>query len=320
MRQERFEREHRAEWEAFAAMVDPRARPGDPRTAGDLPAAYRRLSRHLALARDRCYTAGLVQHLNALVMAGHRAMYGSARGLAPQWGRFLAGGLARRVRALARPVLLAAALLLLPTAILPPLVVRHPDLAYVLADGESLAQAEAMYQPRAMRLGRPGGAPADVAMFGFYIWNNIRVSFQAFASGILLGLGPVVYLLFNGIQGGAVAGHLAAAGLGPQFWPFVATHSAFELPALVLAGAAGLHLGWAVLAPGRRSRRRALAEAARDGLPLVWGAALLDALAACLEAFWSANPAVPAAVKLGAGAALWLLVGAYVLLAGRRRA
>jgi uncharacterized membrane protein SpoIIM required for sporulation len=324
MKQERFERDHRDEWAAFAALVDPKAAPGTlpagPGAAEDLPAAYRRLCRHLALARDRCYTAGLVQHLNELVMAGHRAMYGSARGLAPQWGRFLAGGLARRVRALARPVLLAAALLLVPFAALPPLVARHPDLAYLLADGDRLAAAEAMYQPRAARLGRPGGAPADVAMFGFYIWNNIRVSFQAFASGLLLGAGPVVYLLYNGIHGGVVAGHLWAAGLGPQFWPFVATHSAFELPALVLAGAAGLHLGWAILAPGRRSRRQALADAARDGLPLVWGAALLDTLAACLEAFWSANPALPAPVKLGAGAGLWLLTVAYFLLAGRRRA
>jgi uncharacterized membrane protein SpoIIM required for sporulation len=320
MRQERFEQLHRDEWAVFAALVAPGARSRDPRAGDALPAAYRRLCRHLALARDRCYTAGLVQRLNALVMAGHRAMYGSTRGLAPLWGRFLAGGLARRVRTLARPVLLAAALLLVPTALLPPLVVHNPDLAYVLADGATLAQAEAMYQPRATRLGRPGGAPADVAMFGFYIWNNIRISFQAFASGILLGLGPVVYLLFNGVHGGAVAGHLAAAGLGPQFWPFVATHSAFELPALVLAGAAGLHLGWAVLAPGRRRRRQALADAARDGLPLVWGAALLDTLAACLEAFWSANPALPAPVKLGAGAVLWLLTALYFLLAGRRHA
>lgn len=320
MRQERFEREHRDEWAAFAAQVDPKAGPADPRAAEDLPAAYRRLCRHLALARDRCYTAGLVQHLNALVMAGHRTLYGSTGGLAPQWGRFLAGGLARRVRALGRPALLAAALLLGPAAILPPLVVRHPDLAYVLADPATLARAEAMYRPGAARLGRPGGASADVAMFGFYIWNNIRISFQAFASGLLLGAGPVVYLLFNGVQGGVVAGHLAAAGLGPQFWPFVITHSALELPALVLAGAAGLHLGWALLAPGRRSRRRALAEATRDGLPLVWGALLLDTLAACLEAFWSANPAVPAPVKLGAGAVLWLLTAAYFLLAGRRHA
>ena len=108
MKQERFEQAHREEWDALAAMLAAGA--GDQR----LPQAYRRVCQHLALARDRCYTAGLVQRLNGLVMAGHQALYGSTLGLGPQWGRFLAGGLARSVRALYRPVLLAAMPGLLP--------------------------------------------------------------------------------------------------------------------------------------------------------------------------------------------------------------
>ena len=157
-------------------------------------------------------------------------------------------------------------------------------------------------------------------MFGFYIWNNVRISFQAFAGGLLLGAGSLFYLVSNGVHFGAAAGYLTRIGLGPQFWPFVATHSALELPALVLAGGAGLHLGWALLAPGRRTRAGALAAAARDGLPLVYGAALMDVLAACLEAFWSASALVPATLKLAAAAALWTLVAAYFTLAGRRHA
>ncbi len=319
MKQEPFERAHREEWAAFEALVAQDRKGGGPGAEG-LPEAYRRLCRHLALARRRCYTAGLVQRLNGLVAAGHRTLYASAPGLGPQWGRFLTGGLARRTRALARPVLVAAGLLLLPFALLPPVIRHHPDAACLLVDPGALARAESMYQPGALRLGRPGGAPADVAMFGFYIWNNIRINFQAFAGGLLVGLGSLAVLLVNGVQGGAVAGHLAQAGLGAQFWPFVATHSALELPSLVLAGGAGLHLGWSLLAPGRRSRRRALEEAAQDAMPLVFGAALMDVLAACLEAFWSANPLVPAPVKLGAGAVLWAAVAAYFLLAGRGRA
>ncbi|MGA2079826.1 MAG: stage II sporulation protein M [Holophaga sp.] len=329
MKQERFERAHREEWAALEALLagGARSRSGARLPAGDagraaaagLPEAYRRACQHLALARERCYSAGLVQRLNALVLAGHQALYGSTLELGPQWGRFLAGGLARRTRALARPVLLAAALLVLPTAVLPMAIVRDPELAYVLEDPHDLARLETMYQPGAARAGRPGGAADDVAMFGFYIWNNVRISFQAFAGGILFGLGSVFYLVYNGVHGGVAAGHLVQAGLGRQFWPFVATHTALELPSLVLAGGAGLHLGWALLAPGRRTRARALLEAARDALPLVYGAALLDLGAACIEAFWSASPQVPPPVKLGTGAALWLLVAAYFLLAGRRR-
>jgi uncharacterized membrane protein SpoIIM required for sporulation len=314
VKQERFEQAHREEWDALAAMLA--AGDGDQR----LPQAYRRVCQHLALARDRCYTAGLVQRLNGLVMAGHQALYGSTLGLGPQWGRFLAGGLARSVRARYRTVLLAAMLVGLPMAILPPAIARDPQLAYLVEDPQDLARMETMYQSGAGRFGRANQAQTDVAMFGFYIWNNVRITFQAFAGGIILGLGSIFFLLYNGVHGGAVAGYLAHAGLGRQFWPFVATHSALELPALVLAGAAGLHLGWALLAPGRRSRGQALAAAAREGMPLVYGAALMDGLAACIEAFWSASALVPPAVKLAAGALLWTAMAGYFLLAGRRRA
>jgi len=318
LKQERFEQAHREEWAAFEAMVagGDQVHPGADR----LPQAYRRVCQHLALARDRCYTAGLVQRLNRLVMAGHQTLYGSALGLAPQWGRFLAGGLARSVRALYRPVLLAAMLVAVPFAALPPAIARAPQLAYLFEDPQDLARMDTMYRPGAGHFGRAGQAQTDVAMFGFYIWNNVRISFQAFAGGIFLGLGSVFFLLYNGVHGGAVAGYLTHAGLGRQFWPFVATHSALELPALVLTGAAGLHLGWALLAPGRRSRARALVEAAREGMPLVYGAALMDGLAALIEAFWSSSALVPVALKLTAAALLWTAMASYFLLAGRRRA
>lgn len=48
---------------------------------------------------------------------------------------------------------------------------------------------------------------------------------------------------------GAIAGHLTDIGYGQTFWPFVIGHGAFELTAIALAGAAGLKLGWALLAP-----------------------------------------------------------------------
>jgi uncharacterized membrane protein SpoIIM required for sporulation len=313
MKQERFEREHQEAWAGFAAMlagVQPER----------LPEAYRALCRDLALARQRCYSAALVARLEALAMAGHQALYRSSLDLAPRWGQFLAGGLARSVRALAAPVLVAVALLGLPAALLPPLIAHRPNLAYVLEDPATLEKMEAMYQPRQGRFGRVGQAQTDLAMFGFYVWNNVRICFQAFAGGILFGLGSALYLLHNGIHGGAVAGHLTQVGLGRQFWPFVCTHSALELPALALAGGAGLHLGWALLAPGRRSRRRALAEAARDGIPVVYGAAAMTVLAAAIEAFWSASGSVPVPAKLTAGALLWAGVASYFLLAGRRRA
>ena len=41
-------------------------------------------------------------------------------------------------------------------------------------------------------------------------------------------------------------------------------------------------------------------------------------VAAFIEAFWSANESVPAAVKYAAGALSWLATLAYLALVGRR--
>ena len=100
-------------------------------------------------------------------------------------------------------------------------------------------------------------------MFGFYIRNNIGVAFQCFAGGLFAGLGSLFFLAYNGAFGGAVAGYLTERGLSSTFYSFVATHAAFELTAIVLSGAAGLKIGHALLAPGRRTRVQSLVIATR---------------------------------------------------------
>ena len=41
-------------------------------------------------------------------------------------------------------------------------------------------------------------------MFGYYIRNNTGIGFQTFAGGLLLGLGTLFFLVFNGFYIGAV--------------------------------------------------------------------------------------------------------------------
>ena len=77
--------------------------------------------------------------------------------------------------------------------------------------------------------------------------------------------------------------------------------------------------GGALLAPGPRSRRAALRAAARGSVGLIAGVIGLLLIAAFIEAYWSSITRFPASLKYAVGAALWLLVGAYFLLAGRRR-
>jgi len=155
-------------------------------------------------------------------------------------------------------------------------------------------------------------------MFGIYIRNNISVAFQCFAGGLFGGLGSLFFLAYNGVFSGALAGYLTERGLSSTFFSFVVTHSAFELTAAVLSGAAGLRIGHTLLAPGRFTRRHALVLATRDAAVIIYGVVGMLLVAAAIEAFWSSAPWVPHAVKYAVAAACWVSVLGYLTLQGRR--
>ncbi|RZL91964.1 MAG: stage II sporulation protein M, partial [Variovorax sp.] len=264
MRQEHFVARHQAEWQAIEAWLDARAaRPRRARAdrgwrglADDaLPEAYRRLSQQLGLARRRGYSPQLLERLQGLVQRGHDVMY---RPPLPRWHRafeFFAADFPRLVRAEAG-VMWASLLLFAVPLVAGFLAVRYrPELVHTLMPLEQVTAMEGMYSEAASRLGRDSGT--DLMMFGYYIFNNIGIGLRTFASGLLVGIGPVLALAFNGVLIGGVAGHLQNAGLGGPFWRFVAGHAAFELGAIVIAGGAGLRLSLGLLAPGRRQQAQA---------------------------------------------------------------
>ena len=150
-------------------------------------------------------------------------------------------------------------------------------------------------------------------MFGFYIANNIGIAFQCYVSGTLFGLGSLYYLAFNGAFGGAVAGYVTSIGFAETFFPFIATHSAFEVTAVVLSGAAGLRIGRSVLLPGRLPRVASLQLAARETSVIVLGSAVMLVIAAAIEAFWSSAAWVSPGAKFLAAAGCWLLVAIFFL-------
>jgi uncharacterized membrane protein SpoIIM required for sporulation len=283
-----------------------------------VPKRYRVLCQHLALARDRQYSPGLVERLNRLVIRGHQLLYGAHPEAGPAVARFFASGFPRAVRARYVSVLTAALLFFGPLVTLALLVPRQPDLAYALLPHEQVLAYQEMYDPANRKPGTRS-AQADTFMLGHYVWNNIRIGFQTFAGGLLFGFGTVFFLLFNGVVIGATAGHLVHIGYGATFLGFVAGHSAFELTGIALMGAAGLELGAALIMPGALSRRDALRMRAQLAVPLVYGGGTLLAAAAFIEAFWSPLSAA-AAVKYGVGIALWSLLAIYFLFAGRARA
>jgi uncharacterized membrane protein SpoIIM required for sporulation len=286
--------------------------------AAELPKLYRQVCQDLALARRRMYGRELVLHLNRLALAGREQLYRRrGRHLAAAL-EFVRRGFPRLVREEARLFWLSAALYVVPLAAMIACAHARPDLLYAVLDPEMVDQAERMYDPSQELHPGTGRASTDnVGMFGFYVWNNVSADFRTFAGGILYGLGTILFLVFNGVFHGAIFGHLARIGYGSTLFPFVAGHGSFELTALVISGASGLRLGAALVAPGRRTRARALTEVGPRCLRLLAGAGGMTVMAAFVEAFWSPSGA-PAGAKFAVAACLWTAVAVYFLFAGRR--
>ena len=188
-----------------------------------------------------------------------------------------------------------------------------------MVSSETASSFEQMYSPSADSIGRTRTASTDWMMFGYYIRNNIGVAFQCFAGGLFAGLGTLFFLAYNGAFGGALAGYLTERGLSPTFYSFVATHSAFELTAIVLSGARGAAdrpraagAGPPDAACSRWSWRRASPRS------LLYGVTAMLLVAAAIEAFWSSATWLAAGVKYGVAALCWAAVLAYFTFQGRR--
>jgi uncharacterized membrane protein SpoIIM required for sporulation len=324
MKQRTFERSHQQQWDALERWLDninKRQLLKDKNVAhAQFPQLYRQVCQHLALARDRHYTPHLIDRLNRLVLRGHQQLYRTQSRSIAKFIHFIGVDFPQRVRQESRLVALSSLLFFLPLLIMFISIQINPELVYSIMDAGQVLEMEAMYDPEAEHIGQNRDAESDFLMFGFYIRHNISIDFQTFASGILFCVGTLFFLIFNGIHIGAAAGHLTHIGYTVPFYSFVAGHSALELIAIVLAGAAGLKLGLALIAPGRLSRLQALRNAANHGIFIIYGVIIMSLLAAFIEAFWSSNAAIAPNIKYTVGGILWISVIAYFILVGHRRA
>lgn len=286
----------------------------------DYPACYRRLCNQLALAKTRHFSQHLLARLNHLVVDGHHFLY-QRRGL--NLGRlytFLMYEFPIAVRKEKKVMLWALASFVVPALVVFLIIHFYPTAAYSFIDEWTLTRFESMYEPGDEdRLGLSRDSESDVAMFGLYILNNISIALRSFAGGLIAGVGAVFTSVFNGVYLGVIFSHLQNVGYATKtLYPFVITHGAFELTAIVISCGAGMRMGLSLLFPGRYRRGESIARATKNLVPIVIGFVVMLIIAAFIEAFWSAIN-MPNSIKYIVGSVCWVLVIAYFLLAGRGR-
>jgi uncharacterized membrane protein SpoIIM required for sporulation len=153
--------------------------------------------------------------------------------------------------------------------------------------------------------------------------NNISVSIRALAFGMTCGVGTILLLFYNGVILGLVGTDYVMAGQTKFLLGWLLPHGAIELPAVLIAGQAGLVLGHALLGWGRRERLRArLRAVAPDLVTLIAGVAALLVWSGLVEAFLSQyhEPALPYAVKIGFGGVELVLLTLFLARCGREPA
>lgn len=310
MKQQDFENLYSEVWSTFSLAIDD-AEKSSNSLPKDFPELYRQVCSHLAMAQQRHYSQSLTLRLNSLVMSGHHVLYQRDNRL--RFDRFLdvLAVFPAVLRANYSYLLWAFLLFVGPGLIMGIACYVDDSFIYSVLSPEQVREVEAMYDPSLDKIGRERGSDTDLMMFGYYINNNIGIAFRTFAGGILFGAGSIFFLFYNGLYIGAIAGRLTQVGFAGTFYPFVIGHGAFELTAIVFAGAAGLKIGFAMVSPGNYSRLHALKNAARGAVVILYGATIMLLLAAFLEAFWSSSTTLPIEIKLGVGGLFWLFVAWY---------
>jgi uncharacterized membrane protein SpoIIM required for sporulation len=155
----------------------------------------------------------------------------------------------------------------------------------------------------------------------WYITHNTRVSLLTLACGATWGIGSILLLFSNGLLLGAVVTDYVLAGEAGFVTGWLLPHGSVEIPAILIAGQAGLVLAGALVGRGnRKSLRSRLREVSGSVIALTGGIVILLVWAGIIESFLSQyhEPVIPYALKIGFGATQLALVITYFARAGRK--
>lgn len=153
--------------------------------------------------------------------------------------------------------------------------------------------------------------------FAAQVWtNNAWIAAQCVAFGIS-GVWPVFVLLQNAVGVGAAGGVMALHGGLDVFFQLILPHGLMELTAIFVAGAAGLRIFWAAVAPGALPRGQALAREGRSLVTVAVGLVGVLGVSGLVEGFVTPS-GLPWWLKIAIGAAVLAAFWVYVLVLGRR--
>jgi uncharacterized membrane protein SpoIIM required for sporulation len=286
----RFRIEREADWRELERLLDLAERKSLAKLSDDelvaLPSLYRAAVSALSVARETSLDANLIAYLEGLAARGYFFIYGVRSDLGNGIRRFFTRDWPAAVRAVALETVVAAGLLFAGIAIGLLLVLRDPAwyAAFVpdaLAAGRDPQASTAALRETLYASDRKGLS----VLAAFLFTHNAQIAILAFALGFAFGIPTALLLLFTGCMAGAFFALFGSHGLALQLGGWMMIHGTTELFAVVLAGAAGLHIGRAVAFPGSIRRADAVVVAGRTAARVMIGVVVMLFVAGLLEGF-----------------------------------
>jgi uncharacterized membrane protein SpoIIM required for sporulation len=316
MNEQAFVEKREEDWQRLTKLCDI-ADSGATRLSADqvqeFVRVYRRVSTDLASVRTQSSNTVLIDFLNDLVGRAYGTLYRAPR--APLWASIMNGvTLSAQTFRRNRWFVFVSAMIFFSSGFLSYLLLRVvPDTREIFVP----RQMEASFAQWKQGSFSERSSSESIAMTGFYAQNNPRTAIIAGAVGAGTFGMMSIYLLFqNGAVIGSLAHEVEPAGKLDFLFSSITPHGVPELSGIIVSGAAGLLLGWALINPGRRTRARALHEVGKDAVVLLSTSVILMFIAAPIEGFFSFNPTVPgfakvtvAVISVCAWAAFWSRFG-----------
>jgi uncharacterized membrane protein SpoIIM required for sporulation len=273
----------------------------------ELASLYRSASADLARARTNQVGVTLVQDLQALTSRGYTQIYQGSR--RQEWQSaldFYRWGFPALVQETWVYIALATVCFLAGALVAWWFAWQDPTFLSLLVPGELLTKVRDKGE---LWMGSIVGIEPLASTQ--IMTNNLSVSFGAIAGGMTAGLYTLFLLLFNGLSIGAVATLVGQNNLAYPFWAFVFPHGSLELPAIFLAGGAGLLIARGLVFPGQYRRADALRLYGTKAAQLTYGIVPMLIIAGMIEGFFSPSPVIPSAFKYLVGMGIFTLLLIY---------
>ena len=292
LRSLRFRKEREESWRDLEELLD-RAERNAPSSLTDdemlaIPALYRAALSSLSVARATSLDQALIDYLEALSARAYFFVYGARTSLKERAIRFFAVDWPVAVKDLWRETIVAALITFAGALTAYLLVSTEPDWysAFVPTDLANGRDPSASTEFLRDTLYDSQGTAEMLGVFATSLFtHNAQVAIFAFALGFAFCAPTALLLTYNGCMLGAMFAVFASRGLGFEFAGWIFIHGVTELLAVILAGAAGLRIGWSIAFPGELSRIAAAERSGRQGAIVIIGVVVMLFIAGLLEGF-----------------------------------